>query len=147
MLCPRTKRTSTQESFRCASGVATGGLAQAAEGGVGNRPRLRRPIGAGKPSLRTPEVSGPREVESRFGLSFFAGKLSDVRERYLAGAHHIREALHEAKDAVARVKAAVRSQPSSGTAKTSKEPTKKERRLSATGRKAIQDAARRRSAQ
>src|ERR1700679_2480027 len=70
--------------------------------------------------------------------------ISDVTERYSAGAHHIREALHEAKAAVARVKAAVRSQPSSGTAKTSKAPPKKKRRLSAAGKKAIQEAARRR---
>jgi hypothetical protein len=73
--------------------------------------------------------------------------ISDVTERYSAGAHHIKEALHEAKAAVARVKAAVRSQPSSGTAKTSKAPPKKKRRLSAAGKKAIQDAARRRWAQ
>ncbi len=76
--------------------------------------------------------------------------ISDVTERYSAGAHHIREALHEAKAAVARVKAAVKSQPSSGMAemaKTSKEPTKQKQRLSAAGRKAIQEAARRRWAQ
>jgi hypothetical protein len=80
--------------------------------------------------------------------------ISDVTERYSAGAHHVREALHEAKAAVARVKTAVRSQPSSGRAKTSKAPSKEtpepaiqKRRLSAAGRKAIQDAARRRWAQ
>ena len=73
--------------------------------------------------------------------------ISDVTERYSAGAHHIREALHEAKDAVARVKAAVRSQATSGTAKPSKAPTKKKRRLSAAGKKAIQEAALRRWAQ
>jgi hypothetical protein len=80
--------------------------------------------------------------------------ISDVTERYSAGAHHIREALHEAKAAVVRVKAAVRSQPSSGRAKTSKapskktpEPVKQKQRLSAAGRKAIQEAARRRWAE
>jgi hypothetical protein len=70
--------------------------------------------------------------------------ISDVTERYSAGTHHIREALHDAKDAVARVKAAVRSQATSETAKTSKAPPKQKRRLSAAGRKAIQEAARRR---
>src|ERR1700733_13983037 len=69
--------------------------------------------------------------------------ISDVSERYSAGAHHVREALHEAKAAVARVKTAVTSQATSGMAKTSKAPAKK-RRLSAAGRKAIQEAARRR---
>jgi hypothetical protein len=73
--------------------------------------------------------------------------ISDVTERYSKGSLHIREALQDAKAAVARVKAAVRSQPSSGTAKTSKAPAKQKRRLSAAGRKAIQEAARRRSAQ
>jgi hypothetical protein len=73
--------------------------------------------------------------------------ISDVTERYSAGARHIREALHEAKDAVARVKAAVRSQSPSGTAKSFKATAKKKPRLSAAGRKAIQDAARRRWAQ
>ena len=73
--------------------------------------------------------------------------ISDVTERYSAGAQHIREALHEAKAAIARVKAAVRSQPSSGSANTSKAPAKKKRRLSAAGKKAIQDAARRRWAE
>ena len=73
--------------------------------------------------------------------------ISDVTERYSSGALHIREALHDAKDAVARVKAAVRSQAASGTAKTAKAPAKQKRRLSVAGRKAIQDAARRRWAQ
>lgn len=73
--------------------------------------------------------------------------ISDVTERYSSGALHIREALHDAKDAVARVKAAVRSQATSGMAKPSKAPAKQKRRLSAAGRKAIQEAARRRWAQ
>jgi len=73
--------------------------------------------------------------------------ISDVTERYSSGALHIREALHDAKDAVARVKAAVRSQVTSGTIKTSTAPAKHKPRLSAAGRKAIQEAARRRWAQ
>lgn len=73
--------------------------------------------------------------------------ISDVTDRYSAGAHHIREALHEAKAAVARVKVAVRSQSTSKTAKAFKPPAKPKRRLSAAGRRAIQDAARRRWAQ
>ena len=70
--------------------------------------------------------------------------ISDVTERYSAGAHHIREALHEAKAAVARVKAAINSQMPSKTAKTSKATAKKKRRRNAAGRKAIQNVARRR---
>ena len=56
-------------------------------------------------------------------LSKIEALISDV-SRAIFGrcGQHIREALHEAKAAVARVKAAVRSQPSSGTAKTSTVP-------------------------
>jgi hypothetical protein len=43
--------------------------------------------------------------------------ISDVSERYSSGASHIREALQDAMAAFARVKAAVSSQASSGTAK------------------------------
>jgi hypothetical protein len=42
--------------------------------------------------------------------------ISDVSERYSSGASHIREALQDAMAAFARVKAAVSSQASSGTA-------------------------------
>ena len=73
--------------------------------------------------------------------------MADVMERYRSEALHIRKALHQAKDAVARVKAAVRSEATSGTGKTSKPLAKPKRRLSTAGRKAIQDAAQRRWAQ
>jgi hypothetical protein len=43
--------------------------------------------------------------------------MSDVSERYSPGASHIREALQDAMGALARVKAAVSSQASSGRAK------------------------------
>jgi hypothetical protein len=43
--------------------------------------------------------------------------ISDVTDRYSAGVHHIGEALHEAKAAVARVKTAITSQLPSRTPK------------------------------
>lgn len=43
--------------------------------------------------------------------------MADVSERYSSGASHIREALRDAMAAFARVKAAVSTQASSGTAK------------------------------
>ena len=43
--------------------------------------------------------------------------ISDLTERYSKGAVHIREALQDAKAAIAHVKAAVSSQTSAGTAK------------------------------
>ena len=81
----------------------------------------------------------------------------DVTERYSKGAH-IREALQDAKAAVARAKEAVSLQASPGTPKSppvksskpseaTPEPSKQKRKLSAAGRRAIQEAARRRWAQ
>ena len=75
--------------------------------------------------------------------------MSDVTERYSVSAAHIREVLQDAKAAVTRAKEAVSLQASSGTAKyppvehsepTSRatpESSKTKRELSATGRKAI----------
>jgi len=75
--------------------------------------------------------------------------ISDVTERYLARAPHIRDVLQDAKAAVTRAKEAVSLQASSGAAKnppvmhskpTSKatpEISKPKRKLSAAGRKAI----------
>ena len=78
--------------------------------------------------------------------------ISDVSERYSSGASHIREAFHDALAAFARVKAAVSSEASSGTAKDSKAPSTEtpkpaRRKLSAAGKKAIQEGVRRRMAQ
>jgi hypothetical protein len=73
--------------------------------------------------------------------------MANVTERYRFEALHIRKALHQAKDATARVKAAVRSEATSATAKAFKPLAKSKRRLSTAGRKAIQDAARRHWAQ
>ena len=74
--------------------------------------------------------------------------ISDVSERYSSGASHIREALQDAMAAFARVKAAVSSQASSGTAKhppgkpkksaviaTVAAPAKRKRTFSAAQRK------------
>jgi hypothetical protein len=53
--------------------------------------------------------------------------ISDVTERYSAGARHVREALHEAKATVARVKGAVRSQATYGTRRLLRHPQRRRR--------------------
>jgi hypothetical protein len=80
--------------------------------------------------------------------------ISEVKERSSASAPHIRELLGDAKAAVIRVKEAV--QASSGKAKhppvkhpqppskTTPEPSKPKRKLSAAGRKAISEATKKR---
>jgi hypothetical protein len=82
--------------------------------------------------------------------------ISDVTERYLARAPHIRDVLQDAKAAVTRAKEAVSLQASSGKAKNppvedakhpSKAmpgPSKPERKLSAAGGKAISEATKKR---
>ena len=84
--------------------------------------------------------------------------ISDVTQRYSAGAPPVRKMLQEAKAAVTRAKEAVNLRTTSGTAKdtsaqhskpTSKAPqsAKPKRRLSAAGRRAIQEALQRRWAE
>ena len=78
--------------------------------------------------------------------------ISDVTERFSKSSLQIREALQNAKAVFARVKEAVSSQASSGTAKDSKAPSTEtpkpaRRKLSAAGKKAIQEGVRRRMAQ
>jgi hypothetical protein len=109
-------------------------------------------------------LSGDRQTGRRGGvmkankalkrLDKIEALLSDVTERYSASAPEVREALQDAKAAVARAQNAVSSQASSRTVKTSKapskataKPAKRKRKLSAAGRNAIQEALRRRSAQ
>jgi hypothetical protein len=82
--------------------------------------------------------------------------MSAVTKRYSASAPHIQKALQDAKAAVTRAMEAVSLQASSGRAKTppvkhSKPPTKAtpelskpKRKLSAAGRKAISEAAKKR---
>ena len=87
-------------------------------------------------------------------LAKIEASMSAVTERYSGSAPGMREALDDAKAAVARARAVVNSQATSRTAKTSKapakakpEPAKRKRKLSAAGRKAIQESVRRRWAQ
>jgi hypothetical protein len=82
--------------------------------------------------------------------------MSDVAERYSASAPHTRKVFQDAQAAVTRAKEAVRLQASSGAAKNppvkhSKPPSKAtpevskpKRRLSAAGREAISQAAKKR---
>jgi len=69
--------------------------------------------------------------------------ISDVAARYSAREPHIREALQDAKAAVARAKEAVSLQASSRTAKN---PAKPKRKLSAAGKKTGKKKLRRRRA-
>lgn len=69
--------------------------------------------------------------------------MSGLTERYSAKEPHIREALQDAKAAVARAKEAVSLQASSGTPKN---PAKPKRKHSVAGRKPSQEAVPRRQA-
>ncbi len=77
--------------------------------------------------------------------------ISDVSERYSSGPSHVREAIQDAMAAFARVKAVVNSQAARRppvklkkvAAKNAGAKAKQKRRLSAAGRKAIQEARRR----